>query len=68
MLERLTRRTVLEFEPYEWEPSSAVIAERHGLQPRDVIRFDLNTSPFAPASWDAASGGRPPGTPTERVF
>lgn len=54
MLERLTRRTVLDFEPYEWEPSSVVIAERHGLQPRDVIRFDLNTSPFAPASWDAA--------------
>lgn len=54
MLERLTRRTVLDCEPYEWEPSSAVIAARHGLRPRDVIRFDLNTSPFAPASWDAA--------------
>ncbi len=54
MLERLTRRTVLDFEPYEWEPSSAVIAERHGLAPRDVIRFDLNTSPFVPASWDAS--------------
>lgn len=53
MLERLTRRTVLDFEPYEWEPSSAVIAERHGLAARDVIRFDLNTSPFPPASWDA---------------
>jgi histidinol-phosphate aminotransferase len=54
MLERLARRTVRALAPYEWEASSDVVAARHGLRPRDVIRFDLNTSPFPPASWDTA--------------
>lgn len=54
MLERLARRTVLEMEPYAWEISTAEVAARHGLRPADVLRFDLNTSPYPPASWDAA--------------
>lgn len=54
MLERLARQTVLTLDPYSWEASSAEVAARHGLHPQDVIRFDLNTSPFPPASWDAA--------------
>lgn len=54
MIERLARQTVLALDPYEWEASSEQIAARHGLRPRDVVRFDLNTSPFPPASWDAA--------------
>lgn len=33
---------------YTWEPSNQWIAERYGLQPSDVLRFDLNTSPTAP--------------------
>ena len=33
---------------YTWEPSNQWIAERYGLRPQDVIRFDLNTSPSAP--------------------
>ena len=57
MLERLARQTVLNLDAYEWEASSEVVAARHGLDPRDVIRFDLNTSPFPPASWDAAMEG-----------
>lgn len=57
MLERLARQTVLNLDAYEWEASSEVVAARHGLDPRDVIRFDLNTSPFPPASWDAAVEG-----------
>lgn len=28
---------------YEWEPSNDTIADRHGLDPRTVMRFDLNT-------------------------
>lgn len=54
MLDRLVRQTVRDFDPYEWEASSEVVAARHGLNPRDVIRFDLNTSPFPPAPWDDA--------------
>ncbi len=54
MLERLARRTVRDLDPYEWEASSEVVAARYGLDPRDVIRFDLNTSPFPPAAWDRA--------------
>jgi histidinol-phosphate aminotransferase len=57
MLERLARQTVLNLDAYEWEASSEVVAARHGLDPRDVIRFDLNTSPFPPASWDVAMEG-----------
>jgi histidinol-phosphate aminotransferase len=30
---------------YAWEPSSRAIAERYGLRPEDVLRFDTNTSP-----------------------
>ena len=39
---------------YTWEPSDAAIAERYGLRPEDVLRFDTNTSPAPPAqvpSW-----------------
>ena len=33
---------------YTWEPSNAAIAARYGLQPEQILRFDLNTSPWAP--------------------
>ena len=32
-----------------WEPSNAAIAARYGLRVEDILRFDLNTSPVAPA-------------------
>ena len=57
MRQDLVRQTVLDLEPYEWEASSQVIAQRHGLDWREVVRFDLNTSPFAPASWEPAMDG-----------
>ena len=50
----LVRSAVVHGEPYEWEVSNAVIAARFGLHPDAIIRFDLNTSPFPPASWDQA--------------
>lgn len=34
---------------YTWEPSDAAIAARYGLSPSDILRFDTNTSPIAPA-------------------
>lgn len=34
---------------YTWEPSNAAIAERYGIPPEDVLRFDTNTSPLPPA-------------------
>lgn len=33
---------------YTWEPSNAAIAERYGLRPEDILRFDTNTSPLPP--------------------
>ncbi len=51
---RLARRTVLELDAYAWELSSEEVAARHGLRLEDVLRFDLNTSPYPPAAWDSA--------------
>ena len=34
------------FRPYAWSPSSAEVAERHGLRPEQVLRFDQNTPPL----------------------
>lgn len=53
-LRRLVRRSVLDLDPYTWELSTEAVAARHGLVARDVLRFDLNTSPFPPAAWHAA--------------
>ncbi len=39
-------------EPYSWEPSSREIARRHHLPSDQILRFDLNTSPFRPAGWE----------------
>jgi histidinol-phosphate aminotransferase len=35
---------------YQWQPTTADIARRLGISPRDVVRFDHNTSPF-PTDW-----------------
>jgi histidinol-phosphate aminotransferase len=34
------------YRPYEWSPSSAEVAARHGLRPEQVLRFDQNTPPL----------------------
>jgi histidinol-phosphate aminotransferase len=34
-----------DFAAYEWAPSSALVAERHGLRVEQVLRFDQNTPP-----------------------
>ncbi len=66
MLEHFVRRSVRAIDPYAWELSSEAVAARHGLRVRDVVRFDLNTSPFPPASWDAAmEAARADGQPNE---
>lgn len=40
-----------------WEPSNAAIAARYGLLPADILRFDLNTSPWpAPVLPEALAG------------
>lgn len=33
------------FSVYVWAPSSAEVAERHGLRPEQVLRYDQNTPP-----------------------
>lgn len=35
-----------DYRPYEWAPSSAEVAARHGLRPELVLRFDQNTPPL----------------------
>ena len=35
-----------DFRPYEWAPSSADVAARHGLRREQVLRFDQNTPPL----------------------
>lgn len=35
---------------YEWPPSTEVLAERAGLDPRSIVRFDGNVAANAPAS------------------
>ena len=42
----------MSFPKYQWQPSSAEIAEAAGLNPDQVERFDHNTSPH-PADWAA---------------
>ena len=37
-------------EAYQWPPSSEVIAERWGVDPRSIVRFDGNVAASAPAS------------------
>ncbi len=66
MYEHLARAAVRAFDPYEWELSTEAVAARHGIAPEDVLRFDLNTSPFPPAAWDAAmETARADGLPNE---
>ncbi len=42
---------------YTWEPPDRVIAARYGVDPADILRFDLNTSPAPPEMLDAALRG-----------
>ncbi|MCS7126556.1 MAG: histidinol-phosphate transaminase [Aigarchaeota archaeon] len=39
------------FTPYEWETPSWMIAEEHGLKLDQIIRMDMNTSPYLPLKW-----------------
>ena len=34
---------------YAWEATNEEVAARYGLDPADIVRFDLNTSPTPPA-------------------
>ena len=40
-----------------WEPSSRSIAARYGLRPEQILRFDLNTSPWPAPVLPAALAG-----------
>jgi histidinol-phosphate aminotransferase len=45
---RRVRPAVAALEPYTWELSSRELSERYGLPLDRIVRFDTNTSPFAP--------------------
>lgn len=46
------RSSVQTMRPYQWESSSAEVAQRAGVRPEEVIRFDTNTCP-----WTLGEGG-----------
>jgi histidinol-phosphate aminotransferase len=50
---------------YQWEPSDAQVAEAHGLDAAQVVRFDTNTSPRTPPGLDGwiEAALRPPAAP-----
>ncbi len=52
------RQAVEALKPYEWEPSSEQLAASLGLDPRTIIRFDMNTIPFPPTKWLSDSYSR----------
>jgi len=57
------RRVFEGFEPYGWETPSREIAAEVGLEVKDVVRLDTNTSPYKPASelgWLSESATRLP--------
>jgi hypothetical protein len=35
-----------DYRAYVWAPASVEVAERHGLRPEQVLRFDQNTPPL----------------------
>lgn len=37
--------------PYEWEASVEDVAREAGIAPWQVVRFDLNTTPWPPVAW-----------------
>ncbi|MBI2183392.1 MAG: histidinol-phosphate transaminase [Thaumarchaeota archaeon] len=45
------RDVIKTIEPYQWEPSSEMIAAEQGLKLEKVVRFDTSTSPFIPSKW-----------------
>jgi len=45
------RQALERFAPYEWEPSTRALAQRFGLKPESVLRFDMNTLPMPPTAW-----------------
>ncbi|MCS7110462.1 MAG: histidinol-phosphate transaminase [Candidatus Caldarchaeum sp.] len=45
------RSTLANFVPYSWEPSTQEIASRYGLKKEQIVRMDLNTSPYIPRAW-----------------
>lgn len=42
------RSAVRAMQPYEWETSSEALAAELGIPAQEVLRFDTNTSPYAP--------------------
>lgn len=40
------RERIKNFEPYAWENSNEQLQQRYGLREDEIVRFDMNTSPF----------------------
>ncbi|MEM3398833.1 MAG: histidinol-phosphate transaminase [Nitrososphaerota archaeon] len=46
------------FKPYGFETPDWMIVEEYGLRPDQIIRMDLNTSPYLPQKWLNSLGSR----------
>jgi histidinol-phosphate aminotransferase len=49
------KRLHTQFQPYEWEMSTAEAARIAGISPDEVLRFDANTAPVSPAAAQPAT-------------
>jgi histidinol-phosphate aminotransferase len=45
------RDEIVRLDAYSWETPTWEIARRYGLRVEDVVRMDLNTSPYNPSRW-----------------
>ncbi len=52
----LVRPAIEALDPYVWEISSTEVAARFGIPVEQVVRFDTNTSPFAPIHLERVLG------------
>lgn len=48
------------FKPYGFEIPDWKIAEEYGLKPNQIVRMDLNTSPYLPQKWLNSLGSKIP--------
>src|SRR5438874_2678123 len=46
------REHIARLEPYEWEAMASDVAAAAGIAESDVVRFDMNTTPWPPVAWE----------------
>ncbi len=59
----LLKSSLRNFVPYSWEASSEEIARKYGLKVGQIVRMDLNTSPYQPRRWLRSLAAKLPDMP-----